>query len=151
MRDQRDGRLFQITKFQGYFTFLENWVRIFLMSVFVKLSCLGVKRVEMKQINTFEFLGVNLLKSYLVIGSLEYVDFLHHIQGALSVITLLGDGDLRVVVALGGLTVLRVGEYNERDPEIVNLGSGEEIIGALRLQVMIFQSVEETINILVFN
>ena len=110
----------------------------------VKLSFLGVKRVEMKQINTFEFLGVNLLKSYLVIGSLEYVDFLHHIQGALSVITLLGDGDLRVVVALGGLAVLRVGKDNERDPEIINLRSGEQIVGALGLQVMIFQSVEIT-------
>ena len=77
----------------------------------------------MKQINTFEFLGVNLLKCDLVIGPLEYVDFLHHIQGALSVISLLGDGDLRVIVSLGGLTVLRVGKYNKGDPEIVNLRS----------------------------
>ena len=77
----------------------------------------------MKQINTFEFLGVNLLKCDLVIGPLEYVDFLHHIQGALSVISLLGDGDLRVVVSLGGLTVLRVGKYNKGDPEIINLRS----------------------------
>ena len=79
----------------------------------------------MKLVNTFKFLGVNLLKCDLVIGSLEYVDFLHHIQGALGVVPLLGDGDLRVVVALGGLAVLRVGKYNEWDPKIVNLRSGE--------------------------
>ena len=77
----------------------------------------------MKLIDTFEFLGVNLLKCDLVIGPLEYVDFLHHIQGALGIVPLLSDGDLRVVVALGGLTVLRVGKYNKGDPEIINLRS----------------------------
>ena len=121
----------------------------YILSNISQHSFLGVKRVEMKQIDTFEFLGVNLLKCDFVIGSLEYVDFLHHIQGALSVVPLLGDGDLRVVVSLGGLAVLRVGKYNEGDPEIVNLRSGEQIIGPLRLQVMIFQS-EETNNILGF-
>ena len=100
----------------------------------------------MKLINTFKFLGVNLLKSDLVIGSLEYVDFLHHIQGALRVVPLLGYGDLGVVVALGGLAVLRVGKHHEGNPEIVDLGAGEQIVGALRLQVMIFQSVENTNN-----
>ena len=101
-------------------------------------SFLCVKRVEMKQIDTFEFLGVNLLKCDLVVGPLEYVDFFHHLQGALSEGPLLGDGHLRVVVTLGSLAVLRVGKYNKRDPKIVNLRSGEQIIGPLRLQVVIF-------------
>ena len=104
----------------------------------IKLSFLGVERIELKKINTFKFLGVNLLKCDLVVGSLENVDFFHHLQGALSKVPLLGDGHLRVVVALGGLTVLRVGKYNKRDPKIVNLRSGEQIIGPLRLQVVIF-------------
>ena len=64
-------------------------------------------------------------------------------MGALSKVPLLGDGHLRVVVTLGGLAVLCVGKYNERDPKIVNLRSGEQIIGPLRLQVMIFQSIDE--------
>ena len=80
----------------------------YILSNISQNSFLGVKRVEMKQIDTFEFLGVNLLKCDLVIGSLEYVDLLHHIQGALGVVPLLSDGDLRVVVSLGGLAVLRV-------------------------------------------
>ena len=75
----------------------------------------------MKQVNAFEFLSVNLLKCDLVIGPLEDVDFLHHLQGALSEVALLSDGHLRVVVPLGGLAVLRVGEYNEGNPKIVNL------------------------------
>ena len=75
----------------------------------------------MKEVNTFKFLGVNLLKCDLIIGPLEDVDFFHHLQGALSEVALLGDGHLRVVVPLGGLAVLRVGEYNEGDPKIVNL------------------------------
>ena len=75
----------------------------------------------MKEINTFKFLGVNLLKCDLVIGSLEDVDFFHHLQGALRVVALLSDGHLGVVVPLGGLAVFRVGKYNERDPKIVNL------------------------------
>ena len=112
----------------------------------IENSFLCVKRVVLKQVNTFEFLGVNLLKSDLVVGTLEYVDFLHHIQRALSVVPLLGDGDLGVVVALGGLAFLRVGKHHEGDPEIVDLGAGEQIVGPLRLQVMIFQSVENTNN-----
>ena len=95
------------------------------MFSFYKLSFLSVKRIEMKQINTFELLGVNLLKCDLVVGSLEYVDFFHHLQGALSEGPLLCDGHLRVVVTLSGLAVLRVGKYNEWDPKIVNLRSGE--------------------------
>ena len=89
----------------------------------IKLSFLGVERVELKKINTFKFLGVNLLKCDLVVGSLEYVDFFHHLQGALSEGPLLCDGHLRVVVTLSGLAVLRVGKYNKGDPETINLRS----------------------------
>ena len=107
----------------------------------IKLSFLGVERIELKEINTFKFLGVNLLKCDLVVGPLEYVDFFHHLQGALSEGPLLGDGHLRVVVTLGGLAVLCVRKDNKRDPKSVNLSPVKTVEGPRHFEVVELESV----------
>ena len=72
---------------------------------------------------TFECLGVNLLECDPVLLPLKYVDLLQNVQGSLSEVSLLGNGDLRVIVAIGELVVLGIRKHNERNPEILNFVS----------------------------
>ena len=95
---------------------------------------------------TEESFRVDLLECDLVLSTSEDVDFFHKHIGALSEVSLPRDGDLRVVVALGELAVLRVGKYHERNPEIVNFILGEQVIGSFRLQVVILQSREGAVR-----
>ena len=50
-------------------------------------------------------------------------------------------GDLCVLCAHGGLIVLRVGEYEEGDPQLVDLVQGQRILWTRLLQVVVLQSV----------
>ena len=91
---------------------------------------------------TEESFRVNLLECDLVLPTSEDVDFLHKVIRALCEISLSRDRDLRVVVSLGELAVLRVGKYDEGNPEIVNFILREQIIGPFRLQIVVLQSRE---------
>ena len=87
-----------------------------------------------------------MLECYLVLSTSKNVDFFHKNIGALCEISLSRDGDLRVVVSLGELAVLRVGKYHERNPEIVNFILREQIIGSFRLEIVILQSREGAVR-----
>ena len=53
-----------------------------------------------------------------VLCPLEDVDLLHDVQPALCEVALPGDGHLGLVIPLGGLLVLCIGENNKGDPEL---------------------------------
>ena len=53
-----------------------------------------------------------------VLLTLKDIDLLHDMDLALCEVPLPGDGNLCLVISLGKLLVLSVGEHNKRDPEL---------------------------------
>ena len=95
------------------------------MFVFTNLS---VEGVDMKLVDTFECFSVDLLECYPVGGAVKYVYLLHHVVLAPDVLTLPGEGDLRVSGPLGGLVVLGVIKHQEGDPQLLHLMEGESVL-----------------------
>ena len=79
---------------------------------------LCVKRIKLELVDTLECFGVDLLECDSVLCPLEDVYLLHDVQPALCEVALPGDGHLGLVIPLGGLLVLCIGENNKGDPKL---------------------------------
>ena len=79
---------------------------------------MSVKWIKLELIDTFECLGVNLLKCDPIFHPFKDVDLLHDIDPTFSEVSLPSNGHLRLIIPLGGLLVFSVGKNNKGDPEL---------------------------------
>ena len=95
----------------------------------------------MQLINTFELLGVNLLKDDPIGPALKDVDLLWDRFVTSDKLALPQQSQLGVLGAFGGFVVLRVLEDEIGNPEFVVLFKGESVGTPLLLQIVVLDPV----------